>query len=116
METYLSLVNKIPVSMLLVMSAIAVISGDYFAKYWSVTKNHTFFILAILFYGLSAPFYVPTLLRQGLVITSIIWSLLAIVGFLIIGLFFFKETLTFFQWFGVMLGLGALVVLTISQS
>jgi len=111
MQLYLDLAARLPVGILLALSATSVVLGDLFAKYWSVKQRSLFLILALIFYFGSGVFYVPTLLRQGLVITSLIWSLLGIIGFLVIGLVLFKEHLSPLQYFGVALGVAALVLL-----
>ena len=114
MNFYIELFSKIPVYVLLLLSAASVISGDYFAKFWSTNRKTVFLALALLSYVLSAVFYTPTLLRQGLVTTSVIWSLLSIIGFVFIGVVIFKETLTGTQTVGVTTGIVALIILTYS--
>lgn len=101
--------------MLLGLSAAGVIAGDYFAKFWSTNQKGIFVLLAVLGYAASSLFYIPTLLREGLVITSLIWSILAIIGFLVIGLFVFNETLSTVQWIGVGLGIGSLIILAVAH-
>jgi len=115
MQWYLELLARFPVLVLLIISAAGVVSGDLFAKTWSTNQKPIFFALAILGYAVSALFYVPTLLRDSLIITSIIWSLLSIIGFLIIGLVIFHETLTPTQTVGVVIGVIALLVLAASE-
>lgn len=109
----INLFNKLPVIVLLIISSIGVISGDFFAKYWSIKQKAIFFVLAVLGYLVSSFFYIPTLLREGLVITSIIWSLLSIIGFLFIGLIIFHEKLTVIQYVGVFIGILALIILSL---
>ncbi len=101
-----------PVILLLILSAISVTAGDFFAKYWSTNQKTIFYILAILGYAGSSIFYIPTLLKEGLVVTSVIWSILSIIGFLIIGLVIFKETLSMVQIIGVTLGVASLILLS----
>jgi multidrug transporter EmrE-like cation transporter len=103
--------QKIPVIVLLIISSLGVIMGDFFAKYWSVHQRAIFYVIAIVGYLCSSIFYIPTLLRQGLVVTSIIWSLISTIGFLFIGLVIFKETLTLVQMIGVGFGVISLVIL-----
>ena len=88
-------------------------AGDYFAKYWSTTQKHPFYYIALITYFCSGFFYIPTLLKQGLVITSLIWSLLTIVGFTVIGIIIFKEHLTITQTIGLVLGIVALIILNL---
>lgn len=115
MQTYLELMGKIPVLALLAISGTGVIVGDVFAKYWSMNQRGWFLVAAFIGYFASSFFYIPTLLREGLVITSIIWSLISLIGFLFVGLVLFKESLTFHQGIGVGFGLVSLVILAITM-
>jgi multidrug transporter EmrE-like cation transporter len=115
MELFTKILPSLPVWVLLVLSSIGVIVGDYFAKLWSINTKTLFLVITFLGYLSSSFFYIPALLKEGLVVTSIIWSLLSMVGFLVIGLLIFKETLNTWQVVGVCLGLISLVVLTIAE-
>lgn len=108
----LEIFNKIPVYTLLLLSAASVITGDFFAKYWSLHRKPIFFAVALFGYFLSGLFYIPTLLREGLVLTSMIWSLLSILGFLFIGFIIFREHLSTLEIAGVILGTAALLILS----
>lgn len=115
MQTFLSLASKIPVLVLLGIGVAFVVAGDVFAKLWSFHPDKSLlFWITVVAYGLSSFFYIPTLLREGLVITSILWSLLGFVGFLVVGLIFFKEHLTLIQTIGVGLGIVSLVILSVT--
>lgn len=98
--------------LLLLLSGAFVIMGDFFAKLWSVERGSWLFVLSMVGYTLSSLLYIPVLLKGDLVITALIWSLLNIVGFSIIGLYIFKERLDPLQWIGVILGMVAMVLLT----
>jgi multidrug transporter EmrE-like cation transporter len=107
--------NSIPVLVLLFLSATSVIMGDYFAKSWSQNQSNLFLILSLLGYFLSGVFYIPTLLRDNLITTSIIWSLLGIIGFLFIGFIIFKETLSSLQLVGLFFGIISLLLLSLNS-
>ena len=115
MQWYLDLAAKIPVVALLLISASGVITGDFFAKTWSINERPQFFVLAVCCYLTSSLFYIPTLLREGLVFTSIIWSLIGTIGFLVLGLLVFHEHLTTLQAVGVAIGVIALVILSVGE-
>ena len=115
MQTYLELMGKIPVLALLMISGIGVILGDVFAKYWSTNQRWSLLVATFICYFSSSFFYVPTLLRQGLVITSIIWSLIGFIGFLFVGLVIFKEGVNLWQGVGATFGLISLVILAITM-
>ncbi len=111
MTEFFNFFFKFPVWVLLCLAAISVVTGDILAKYWSTNVKPVFYFAALIAYGFSGFFYVPTLLREGLVVTSIVWSILSIIGFLIVGIVIFKETLTPIQVVGVILGIAALIIL-----
>jgi multidrug transporter EmrE-like cation transporter len=113
MQFLIDLFSKIPVVVLLLLSASSVILGDLFGKYWSTNSKTAFFVLALIAYFLSGVFYIPTLLRQGLVISSLVWSILSIVGFLFIGFVIFHETVTTIQLVGIILGIISLVLVSL---
>lgn len=109
------LFSKIPIILLLVLSALSVTTGDFFAKYWSTNGKNVFYLLAILGYIGSSIFYIPTLTKEGLVVTSVIWGVLSMVGLLIVGLFIFKENLTTLEMWGAGLGVASLIVFSFSK-
>ncbi len=113
MQAIIDNLSKIPWQILLVLSAAGVALGDYYGKYWSLNQKSSFYAVAVFGYFLSGFFYLPTLLKKGLVLTSLIWSILSITFFLFIGLVIFKETLTTTQIVGVVFGVIALVILSI---
>ena len=100
--------------LLVTLAAISVILGDVFAKYWSQNQRLTYYLLGLVFYFLSGFLYIPSLLKEGLVVTSVLWSLIGTIGFVVVGLVFFKETLTLMQGVGVGFGVVALVILAFS--
>jgi multidrug transporter EmrE-like cation transporter len=101
---------------LILMAAVSVIVGDYAAKAWSFShgQREWYLLLAFAGYFFSGFFYVPSLLREGLIITSVLWVLLSAVRFLVIGIVIFKETLSLTQTVGVILGIISVLLLTIS--
>lgn len=107
--------NKFPVFVLVLCSAGGVILGDYAAKSWSITHNGSSLLMAWFGYFLSGFFYVPTLLREGLIVTSVLWVLLSTLGYLTIGFLIFKESLSVVQLFAVALGIISIFVLTIAD-
>lgn len=114
LKYWISIAQKIPLLVLILISASSVVLGDYFAKSWSVSQRGWLFGGAFIAYGLSSIFYVPTLMREGLVVTSLLWTITATAGFLIIGLVLFREQLTMGQWIGIGFGVTALVILSLT--
>lgn len=115
MNFLLSIANQVPVTVLLALSATSVIAGDFFGKYWSTNPRPYLFVITLLCYAGSGLLYTPVLLREGLVTSSLVWSLMSTLGFLVIGLAIFKETLTPTQMVAVALGVAALVLLEVGR-
>ena len=113
-NAYLSLLGRVPVVGLILAASVSVIVGDYAAKAWSMSHREWYLFLAFAGYFFSGFFYIPTLLRDGLIVTSVIWVLLSTIGFLVIGILIFKETLSLTQTIAVILGVISVLVLTIS--
>jgi len=101
--------------LLIALSACGVVLGDYSAKTWSIDREPLWLIFAFLGYFFSAFFYIPSLLKEGLVVTSLLWDLLSIIGFLFIGIVIFKENLTALQVVGAVLGTVALIILSVGE-
>jgi multidrug transporter EmrE-like cation transporter len=104
MQFIIELLKGVPVFMSLTLAALATIAGDYAGKLWSVHQQPWVFMVAMVLYAMSGLFFLPTLLKEGLVVTSLIWTILTVIGFLIIGTLIFHEQLTTIQWAGVGLG------------
>jgi multidrug transporter EmrE-like cation transporter len=115
MNLFTKVLPSLPLYLLLVLSSVGVITGDYFAKLWSTNTKTIFLILAFAGYLTSSFFYIPTLLKEGLIVTSIVWSLISIIGFLAIGFLIFKESLNTWQIVGICFGMISLLILTIAE-
>ena len=114
MRFYVEIMQKVPLLILVILAASSVITGDYFAKYWSENQKPSFLIFAFLGYFLSGFFYVPTLLKSGLIVTSVVWALLSTIGFLVIGVVIFNEQLSLLQMTAAGLGIISLLLFSIS--
>lgn len=112
---YVATVGAFPPMALVVIAALAVIIGDYAAKVWSTGGSPQYLLFAFLGYLLSAFFYIPSLLKEGLIITSVVWSILSISGFLVVGYVIFKEPLSTLQMFAVALGVCSIFLLMVFE-
>lgn len=112
MDFIIQLIAKLPWQLSVLIAASGAVFADYLGKIWSTNQRGYLFIFALIGYMISGLFYLPTLLKNGLVLTSVVWSVLAIIGFLFVGLVLFNETLTQRQIIGVVLGVIALVILS----
>ncbi len=114
LKLWIAIAQKLPLIVLILLSASSVVFGDYLAKSWSISQRNFLFVGAFVAYGLSSVFYIPTLLREGLIITSLLWVIISTLGFLLIGLILFREHLTMGQWVGVGFGIVALIILSVT--
>lgn len=112
MTLFETIATRIPVWVWLAFGAASVVAGDYFAKRWSLDRGNALFWVAVFFYAVASQFYLPTLLRHGLIYTSIIWVVLSTIGFLLLGTLVFHEELGLRQWIGVTLGFLAILLLS----
>jgi multidrug transporter EmrE-like cation transporter len=110
----LSLFQTWPVIVFYGTSLVFVLMGDYFAKAWSIEHSILNFTLASLGYFLSGAVYLPILLRQSLVVSATIWMILNIVGFVVIGMILYKESVNLWQAIGIGFGIISIVFLSIS--
>jgi multidrug transporter EmrE-like cation transporter len=112
MDTFFAWSQKVPLIMLFAVSAVSVGAGDYLAKKWSLEPGWNSFAGALVCYLSSSFFYLQTLTRKGLVVSSVIWSIASIIAFLFVGLVIFHEKLTVLQLIGVSLGIISLLMLS----
>lgn len=115
MNPLVTILQKLPVIVLLLLGAVCVAAGDFFGKSWSLDQRNTLYFVSLAAYALSAVFYLPSLLKEGLVITTVIWSILIILVSVFIGLVLFRETLSPLRMIGVLIGLVSLVILNIAK-
>lgn len=115
MNLYISLLGKISVIGLIILASLSVTIGDFAAKSWSVNQKGSYLLLAFIGYFFSGFFYIPSLLREGLIVTSVLWGLINTIGFIVIGLVIFKESLSPIQVVAVILGIISIFILTIAK-
>ncbi|MEK7638184.1 MAG: hypothetical protein AAB375_02040 [Patescibacteria group bacterium] len=107
--------KHIPLGILLTISSLGVILGDTFAKSWSLNQRALFLLLAFAGYFISSLFYIPTLLKEGLIITSVIWGVVSTMGFVAVGVLIFHEKISGIELVAVVLGICSLFVFAISH-
>jgi drug/metabolite transporter (DMT)-like permease len=99
--------------LLLIISTLGTLIGDIFGKLWIVKQKPLMWLLAVSIYSIGAISYIQSLKYEGLIITSIIWHILSIIGVFIIGIVFFDEKITLLQSLGIGFGLLALILFSI---
>ncbi len=114
-KIFLAIADKMSLSTILFIAAGATIVGDIFAKYWSLGRRPAILWLALFAYLLGSAFYIPSLIKEGLVVTSTIWSLLSTLGFIVVGLLLFREHLSVPQAIAVGLGVVSLIIFAVAE-
>lgn len=92
-------------------SASLVIVGDYFAKLWSTNLSTWAYVATLISYAVGSALYMPVLLKEDLVTTALVWSLLNIIGFTFVGLYIFGEHISITQTIGICFGIVAVILL-----
>lgn len=104
-------IQQIPVLWFLIAAAGAEILSDIIAKYWAAAPSKLLFAAAVGMYAIGAALYIPSLLKEGLIVTSLIWSLISVIGYLVVGYFLFHESLSLQQIAGIVFAIIAIILL-----
>jgi multidrug transporter EmrE-like cation transporter len=115
LSLYVDTLSRVPALGLVLLAAVSVILGDYGAKAWSEEGRGLYLAMGFIGYFFSAFFYIPSLLKEDLIITSVLWVLLSTIGFLVIGAVIFKEVLSPVQIGAVVLGIVSICILTFAK-
>jgi multidrug transporter EmrE-like cation transporter len=107
------MIDKIHPYVFLAATAIGTVSGDYFAKSWSLSGDRLTLYAAWLAYLLAGMFYCPLVSKSGLMVSSLQWMVLSTIGFTFIACVIFQEQLAPMQLGGVVLGIISLALLSI---
>lgn len=108
--------NKLPLWLLIAFSSGFTILADILAKYWSINPEKTvWLVVAGLIYCAGAFVYMPTLLKESLIVTSVLWTLLSTGGFILAGLFLFDEKLSNWQLMGLIFGIISLLFFVVAE-
>src|SRR4051812_34883441 len=94
---------------LLIINLILALTGDALAKVWAVNHEARWFYIALAIGIVTIISFMLVVRSGGLTVGSTVALILTMIGNVLVGLFFFKETLLPTQWIG--LALGFLAVL-----
>ena len=88
--------------------------GEYFSKRYANTSLKHFGFLAVFLWSFNSFCFLPAISKfNSLSILGTIWNLLYVFITLFIGLVIFKEPITTIQTIGLVLGVIAIILLTI---
>ena len=99
---------------LLAINLVFALAGETTAKYWAIHQTKTLLALGLTLTLITQVFFMLIVREGGLAIGGSIALVLTLIGTTLIGALFFKEILTYGQWFGIILGIiSALFILNI---
>jgi multidrug transporter EmrE-like cation transporter len=104
--------NTVPIWLVLFVTALCVVIGDYFAKLWAVSQNTLYVFLCIVMYSFSALMFLPSLLKEKLAVATVFWSVFMVIGSIFVGSVIFHEHLTVRQWVGILFGVLSIIFIT----
>ena len=87
----------------------------WFLKKYHLTKRSFFLYIAIIIYALLPLMIIKILKYEGIGTTNMIWNIFSTTIVLLMGYFLFNETLTHYQFLGVMFGILAIVLLCLGH-
>jgi drug/metabolite transporter (DMT)-like permease len=101
-----------PTAFWLITSGIFYGFGEYWAKRWSLGPSFGLTVLVLLSYGLCDMFYLPIVVKEhSLAIAGVMFLVMAMLASIILGVFWFHETISWQQWAGIVLaGIGMLLL------
>ncbi len=109
MERFLTLTAKIPLLLLISMSAITAVAGEYTAKRWSLHPSPGQFAFAVVLYACAGALFLPCLLREQLIVVGLLYDILNNSSFLLLGFLVFHERLSPLQIIGACFGVVSLL-------
>lgn len=100
------------VLLFLIASGLAYAAGEYFSKKFAQHPSVGGIVVVMAAFALEGLLWLPAIARtNALIMTSVIWSLLAFISTLLIGFFVFKESLSPMAIGGVVLGFVSIMLL-----
>jgi len=109
---FVPFVQAVPSFCWLLFSAMLFGCGEYLSKRWASAPSWKLGAAVVFVDAIGVILWLPALLnRNQLSIVGVLWALLGTVVTLSIGLFIFKESLTWVQWIGIVCAFIALALL-----
>lgn len=84
-------------------------------KKYHLTKQNSYLYMAIVVYAMMPLLIVKVLKYEGIGTTNMVWNIFSTTIVLLMGYFLFNETLTHYQFLGVMFGILAIVLLCLGN-
>lgn len=84
-------------------------------KKYHLTKQNCYLYMAIVIYAMMPLLIIKVLKYEGIGSTNMIWNIFSTTIVLLMGYFLFNESLTHYQFLGVMFGILAIVLLCLGN-
>jgi multidrug transporter EmrE-like cation transporter len=107
MTTYLPLI-------LLFAGGVILTAGDIVMKKWVSNHNALFFMIGLAIYLCGLVFLVHSYKYKNIAVASTMFVIFNVVTLSFVSWFYFKEGLSVLQMIGIIMGLGAVVVLELA--
>lgn len=99
----------------LVLSAMFFAGGEFLSKKFALNPKLSLVALVLLAYILGTLAWLPAILQKNqLSIVGAIWSVMSLLATVLIGMLIFSEKLSILGIFGIIMALGAIVLLSIA--
>ena len=97
----------------IIISAIFFALGEFVSKEFALNPGWTLFLLFLVVDIISATAWIPAIFEKSqLSITGVIWSVVALIVTVVIGILIFNEKLTMTQTIGLAFGFVAVILLS----
>jgi multidrug transporter EmrE-like cation transporter len=98
----------------LILSSLFFVIGDFASKKWVSNPNISHMIVLLASYTLSSLVWLPALMQKdSLSVTGILWSIVCMINTILLGVLYFKESLTMIQGIGIGLGFIACILMSL---
>lgn len=102
------------VALIVLVASIFYGFGEYYSKVYANTASMKALFTALGFYNLTCLCWFPALKRlNSLTVLGTIWNISYAIITIVLGVVIFGETLTVLQIIGIILGIGAIICLSI---
>ncbi len=96
---------------LIIFAVIFEVTADILFKYWTLNTKTFFLIGGVILYSISTIIWAFSLKYEYLSKAITIFTILNLVGVVLVGLFLFKEDVSLINKFGILLGIVSVILI-----
>ncbi len=105
---------KIYPFLLLLVGGVILTAGDLFMKQWVQSNRRLFYVIGLVIYLVGMLFLAQSFRHKNIAVASVIFVLFNVITLTVVSWLYFKEGLTAWQIFGILLGLASVAVLELT--